>query len=392
MTLTTATPSTRFRPSAVRISIVMIALTLLNSSAWLAGAQVVTHEFGGLKGIVELPSGELISARWQRTSSGSSIIEVRSIDHGRTWADAATVLTAPPGTDVGDGNLWVVGPNQLLLCYRYNRQPVGKTASFSIRVQQSDDGGRSWRMHSIVAQSASAEPRGLWAPFLFKTKIGRLLCFYDDEQTPQQQGCDRQQYVSVKSWDDATRQWIDRRTVCRSHDSSGLSRDGMATVVQLPDGRLLATCESVRRTTPYTNVIRSVTSSDDGKTWSWQDREPSVVYATKDAAHLAVSPWLIALRTGRLACYFATDEDQPRTVRPGSLPSTFQADIKVVYSNDGRTWSAPSLVYAGAHRDYMPAAFEMTRDEDRAVVLVQAIDFAGVPPRVQVILQGGSPR
>ncbi|MDB5326887.1 MAG: hypothetical protein JWM57_2456, partial [Phycisphaerales bacterium] len=284
---------------------------------------------GGLKGIVELPGGALLSARWERGKDRSRILTVRSEDRGKTWADDAVVRTAPAGTDAGDGNLIRRPDGTLLICYRYNRHPAGEAATFSIRVSESTDGGKSWQDHSIVAQSAADKPRGLWAPFLFQTRQGEVLCFFDDEQSPQQAGLDRHQWVSVRRWEVGKRAWSESVTVCRANDPKQLSRDGMATAVELPDGRLLVTAESVRREQPHTNVVRSVTSADGGRTWDWQDHEPPIVFAPAAVDHMAVSPWVIGLRSVELACFFSSDEDQSRTSRPGDSQAKFNADLKM---------------------------------------------------------------
>jgi hypothetical protein len=178
----------------------------------------------------------------------------------------------------------------------------------------------------------------------------------------------------MKTWDTNSQQWVNPVTVSRAHDPQQLSRDGMASAVELPTGRLLCVLESVHTAPPHANCIRLATSDDGGRTWNWQRQERRIVFQTSKPNHLAVSPWVTRLPGGPLLCVFATDEDQPSSSRPGTHPRYLKTDVKYVFSLDqGTTWSPTAhTIFAGTHRTYAPGVLPL-RDGS---LLVTCEDFA----------------
>ncbi len=216
--------------------------------------------------------------------------------------------------------------------------------------------------------------RGLWSSFLLRKRDGTLQCYYDDEDTPHRAGFFRHQWVTMKTWDAEAQEWINPVTVSRAHDPKHLSRDGMASVVQLPSGRLLCVFESVQTFRPHANCIRLVTSDDGGRTWSWQQEERRILFESAKPSHLAVSPWVTRLPGGPLLCVFATDENQPLPSPSGTHPWHLKTDVKCVSSLDGgHTWSpAAQTVFAGTHQCYAPGLLPL-RDGS---LLVTCQDFS----------------
>ena len=259
-------------------------------------------------------------------------------------------------------------------------QPAETGSDYSIRTAISQDAGKTWRAHSVVTQSSldpGAEPdalRGLWSCFLLLRRDGTLQCYYDDENTPHREGFFRHQWVSMKTWDPNARSWISPVTVSRAHERGDLSRDGMASVVELPSGRLLCALESVQTHPPHPNCIRMVSSDDGGRTWSWEREERQILFQSSRADHLSVSPWLARLPGGELLCVFATDEDSPEPGKPGTHARHLQLDIKYVLSKDnGRTWLREArTIYAGSHRAYVPGVLPLRG----GALLVTCEDFS----------------
>jgi hypothetical protein len=175
---------------------------------------------------------------------------------------------------MGDGHLVQLPDGALLFSYRHNPGRTTKTGQrhYSIRIAISHDAGQTWQPHSLVAESTLApahEPdalRGLWSSFLLLKRDGSLQCYYDDEDTPHQQGFFRHQWITMQTWDTNAQQWLNPVTVSRAHAPRRLSRDGMASVVELPSGRLLCVLESVQTSPPHPNCLRLVTSDDGGRT------------------------------------------------------------------------------------------------------------------------------
>ncbi len=317
-----------------------VLLPLLPQVLWSPEARPA----GGAKGALVLRDGRVLVAR----SEGARIVLSQSGDEGKTWRDVSTVATGEEGTDMGDGNL-VQTKDALLYVYRFNRKP-----SYSIRVAQSRDGGRTWTDHSTVEAVEEKGPgpsRGLWAPFLFVTRKGRLQCYYDDEHTPFVRGFPGHQWVTMREWDG--KRWGEGTTVARAHDPALLSRDGMATVVETAPDKLLCAFESVQTERPLAGVARLVTSEDGGQHWSWEKRERAVLYEPKDRRFLVFCPWLAQVGKS-IVCVFATSEDMPEPGVSGTPAHQLRLDVKSVVSDDGgKTWGAKATVYKGTDRNYL---------------------------------------
>lgn len=296
-----------------------------------------------------------------RSLPQSNLTCFRSDDVGVTWQKLGLVLSDPvPRADVGDGNLLRLPDGDLMVVYRQNHTSgeFQTRPEYGIRVSVSSDGGRTWKVHSTVArhQDDRAEiSRGYWAPFLFRPRSGRVQCYYDDEDTPYRNGFHGHQWVEMKTLDPKSGEWEKETTVSRAPLPTDLSRDGMATVVETSPGKLLCVLESVSTSPPTVGDVRSVTSDDDGKTWSWQHGSRPVVYQALGPYH-SFCPWLLPGPKRQIFCLFATDEDNQDPHRAGTPANRLKLDIKAVRSEDGgSTWSKPFLVYAGTHHNYLPS-------------------------------------
>ena len=328
----------------------------------------------GPRGGVQLPDGSILGVRHVTRHGQRLFVVTRSDDAGRTWAEHGTIARDTPDTDLGDGHLLRLRDGRLWCSLRRNKVPQ----NYAIEIADSIDGGATWKQHSVVETSQvkadAAQPprdsRGLWASFLFQRSDGVIQCYYDDEQTPSEQGRRRHQWVVMRTWDSAQGAWVHPVVVSRTPGDE-LSRDGMPSVVELPGGRLLATVESVQTRRPHANLIRSVISDDGGATWSWQER--GIVYQPK-GAFMALAPWTIRTRGGLLICVFCTDEGRDAPDISGTPPRRLNMDVKYVVSrDDGKSWSPPYVVYDEQHRNYLPGIIELADDGG---VLAQWVNYA----------------
>jgi hypothetical protein len=339
----------------------------------------------------------MLAIRTEAQGDQVSMIAARSDDRGTTWADTGTVTNDVRGTDLGDSHVTRLRDGRLWCSYRRNKlhPPAGPT--YTLEIAESGDEGRSWRRHSTVAESAPttgrSPSRGLWSTFILERRDGSLQCYYDDEDTAYRAGFPKHQWLVMRTWDARAGAWVDPVVVSRAHDPSQLSRDGMASVVELPATggaarRLIAVFESVQTRPPHANLVRSVSSDDGGRTWSWSKVERGIVYEPpKPGDFMALAPWLVRLRDGTLLCVFCTDEDRDKANVSGTPPRRMNLDIKyVICRDDGQAWStSATLAYAGTHRNYLPGVVELSpRGDEPASLVLQLLDY----DRGYVLLRG----
>ena len=342
----------------------------------------LSAQAGGAKGAVQLTSGDILATRTEWHARETSVVCSRSTDGGKHWQDLSIIAKDRAGQDLGDGHLVQLPDGAVWFSYRHNRPRTNAAGlrCYSIRTAISHDAGQTWQPHSVVAESTldpTNEPqalRGLWSSFLLLKRDGTLQCYYDDEDTPHRAGFFRHQWLTMKTWDKTSQQWVNPVTVSRAHNRRHLSRDGMPSVVELPSGRLLCVLESVQTSRPHANCIRLVSSDDGGRTWSWQQQERRILFQPSKPNHLAVSPWVTQVPSGPLLCVFATDEDQASPSPSGTHPRDMRTDVKCVFSLDqGRSWSQPAeTIFAGTHHSYSPGALPLSDGS----LLVTCQDFA----------------
>jgi hypothetical protein len=117
--------------------------------------------------------------------------------------------------------------------------------------------------------------------------------------------------------------------------------------------------------------IREVTSSDGGKTWSWEHGERPIAYQSPSPYH-SFSPWTVITRNGLIFCVFATDEDNDSPKPAGTPAGRLKLDIKAIVSRDhGKSWSPPFVIYLGTHHNYLPSGTVL----DRNTLLLSLLDF-----------------
>ena len=299
---------------------------------------------------------------------GTALVMHATADGGKTWREIGTVATDPlPGADLGDGNAVRLKDGRLWATYRRNHRP-----DYAIEVAESRDGGKTWTQRPAVETVRAEGPgpsRGLWAPFLFVTAKGEVQCYYDDEHLPFERGAPGHQWIAMRAWRAGA--WSLPTVVAR--EPSGLSRDGMASVVEV-GGRLLCAVEAVREEEPHAGLLRLFASKDGGRSWG----PPRDLYAPRDARFHAFCPSMLRLGR-RLVCVFATNEDRETSPRSGTPADRMMLDIKSIESLDGgKSWGPPSLVYAGTHRNYLPSAVSLGRGR----LLATFLDFDKGPQAV----------
>ena len=160
---------------------------------------------------------------------------------------------------------------------------------------------------------------GNWEPFLRLARDGTLQIYYSRENSAMDQ--DSMERIST----DGGKTWSAARII----SGSGITaRDGMLGVATIFGSNLIAVFES-----ESTNIfnIMSITSSDDGKTWS----NRRLIYASTGTGNSAGAPQIINVG-GSLVVSFQTSEDSGLG-ETGAYTS--HTAVKIVSSSDGgNTW------------------------------------------------------
>lgn len=314
----------------------------------------------GPRGEVVLGNGRILIPG-RASGLGTNLGCFASGDEGKTWTQVGVIATDPQrGVDLGDGNIVQTPSGDLWAVYRHIHAGASNPKpDYAVEVSVSKDGGVTWQVHSRVATSrpdTGTPSRGLWSPVLFITKKGDIQCYYDDEDTPFRKGFPGHQWLTMKTYSPGRQAWGAPVTVARAHDSRTLSRDGMAAVAQLGKDEILCAFESVQAEAPHAGLIRTVTSRDGGRTWSWTKEERAVLYQPRDRRFHAFSPAIVKLPNDHLVVFFATNEDRTESKPSGTPAHLMSLDIKYVTSSDGgQTWDrTATLLYGGTHRNYLP--------------------------------------
>ncbi|NOZ56036.1 MAG: exo-alpha-sialidase [Calditrichaeota bacterium] len=323
--------------------------------AWSEPTVVFSAQSGGVwyPRLLELDNGTLLCA--YDTNENSEHVEIRisvSRDGGRSWKRGSRVF-ANPECDCANPHLLQLSDGAVLCAFR----EVG-CAPYRIRVAISRDRGQTWSLLSTVDSSGS----GLWEPFLLSPDGRHVHVFYSSEAYQPQYP----QVVAARTSIDGGKTWSAPRIVA----SSPRSRDGMASVVVLPDGQWLCFFEATDAGNPF--VIRSVRSLDGGQTWT--DR--SLVYAP-DSLHFASAPYGVLLSDGSLLVTFQTDEE--RTIESCSV----SLDLKYVRSFDGgKTWSESRPVLAGTDTYWWNSVIQL---RDGTLLAASSVSATDRPSRIVVV-------
>ncbi len=200
----------------------------------------------------------------------------------------------------------------------------------ALRLYRSSDIGQTWEQYGTIA-TGGGEKTGVWEPFLMLLPDGRLACYYSDCTDRENHS---QKLVMKISEDGVT--WGDVIDIVSLEDRQ--LRPGMATVVQMNDGRYIMAYEMCHEADPnYGNPIYYRYSAD-GINWG-DPKDPGLKVVTNTGAMPGSSPYLAYVPSyGENGLLLMTACFQ----RPGQL------EDNLLYVNDDlgdpdawRTWTLP---------------------------------------------------
>jgi len=269
-----------------------------------------------------LSDGSLLGV-YTAFSGGQNIITTtKSTDNGASWQTLGTVASGPSNANDLDNPYVLQLPTGRVLCAfrNHSKDPAsGAYTYFRITVAYSDDKGKTWEYLSTASEDPV--PFGNWEPFLRLAKDGSLQIYYSRENSAvDQDTIERFSTDGGKTW-----------TLPKTISGTGItSRDGMTGVADVSGSNLMAVFESE---TNGIFTILSITSADDGKTWS---STRCLVYASTGSGNSAGAPQIVNVG-GTMVVSFMTSEDA--NLGSGGGAYTSHTAAKVVSSSDGgKTW------------------------------------------------------
>ena len=248
------------------------AMSIQTKDSWHT---LCTSSNVGVRSIVSAPSGMILGGR----IAGPRIVIFRSDNGGTNWSEQGVVTEVSEKESLGDVTLLLASATSLLCAFRI--EGSGDFA-WQVVVCQSNDLGKSWTFESVVDTSTG--------PFLGAPDLlllgNEVLVVYDDEAAAQSAGYAGYQWLVLRRktlgaavWSSPT--WVLDPAVITAiskHETVGLLRDGMASVVQLSaadsphtgaaDAKLLVVFESVDEAPPHRNLVHGMLSADGGRTWT----------------------------------------------------------------------------------------------------------------------------
>lgn len=353
----------------IRVLVVLlITLMSINSIPTSAAVSVSNIYYGpaAIRSITRASDGRLVGAR----TSGHEIEVWTSTNNGSGWTRYGTVVSNS-AISYADPNVLAI-PGTTTVFIAFTEVNAGK---HGITICRSNNNGKDWVYDSTVIGNTS---RFVGAPFLFRADNGDLQCYYDSEQLAADNGHPGYQWIAMQGRNGTSGAWSKYGTVVASREANPalMTRDGMATVVNLGNNRLMCVTEGVETNATggtNANVIRAIQSWDGGKTWDYNNRK--IVYQSRiDAGsgrrYNSYVPYAIRIGGGPVAVVFCTDEDFSGPPDYSSQDvMTRRAHVKYIQTNNSfENWGAVSTIWSAGDKAYAPGLFE--RWSNNAIVTI----------------------
>ena len=242
----------------------------------------------------KLADGSILGVYTAFSGGDNVITTAKSTDNGASWQRLGEVTRgASNANDIDNPYVLQLPTGRILCAFRnHSKDPAtGAYTYFRITVTYSDDKGRSWAYLSTPASDVGPII-GSWEPFLRLARDGSLQLYYSRENSATDQ--DSLERLST----DGGKTWSAAKTIS---GNAITARDGMLGVATISGSNLIAVFET--ESTGVFNIM-SITSADDGRTWS----NRRMVYASTGTGNSAGAPQIINVG-GRLVVSFQTSED-----------------------------------------------------------------------------------
>ena len=350
-----------FKSNSILIYFLLIFIIL--SSVDTQSIKEVYYGPAAIRSLTMLSDGIILGGR----SSGHEIEVWVTSNKGITWTLRGTVANNVQ-IDYGDLMFLAIPGTSKVFCAF--REQNTQTLLFAVTVCRSDDNGFNWVYDSTVIGGQSLF---VGAPWLFLANNGDLQVYYDSEPLASYYGASGSQWIAMQGRNGITGEWNKYSIVEASRDSDiyKLCRDGMATVIDLGNNRIMVVTEGVEDSPSggsYSNVVRAIQSFDGGKTWDYGGRRivyQSFIDGGSQRRYNAYSPMGIRIGGGPVGVVFCTDEDFGGTPDESSEdPTKRRCHVKFIRTLDNfETWGDLKPFWTGGNQAYVPGMFEASFNE-----------------------------
>ncbi|KAK3673783.1 hypothetical protein LTR78_006337 [Recurvomyces mirabilis] len=285
-----------------------------------------------------LQDGSVLGVYTGSDGTNNILTLVSSTDSGSSWHEIGTAASRPTiSSDLDNAYPLQLASGRILLAYRNhdrNTDSLSDYTYFRITLSYSDDNGMSWLYLSEPVSYAGSQYHGAWEPYLRLSANGTVQMYWSQENSQIDQDL-----LMLSSYDGG-KTWANQITVAGIDIQS---RDTMIGVAPASDGTLIGIFESDDTVNTNLFTVHSVTSTDDG--FSWSNRQ--LVYTPNGTRTNAGAPQVVNVG-GTLVASFMTDEDTQAQHWADDAAS------KLLTSEDGgATWSNKLEVFPPS--SYWPA-------------------------------------
>jgi len=326
---------------------------------------------GPIRSMTMMSNGKIIGGR----ISGHEIEVYVSSDQGLNWSRIGSVAKNN-NVDYGDVMFLSIPKTSVVYCAFREKNIYG----YSIIVCRSDNGGKDWVYDSTVI--AGSGPF-VGAPWLFIANNGDMQCYYDSELLASKNGASGSQWIAMQGRKGLKGEWNHYGIIVASRDINKfkLCRDGMPTVIDLKNNRIMVVTEGVEDKMnggKYANVVRAIQSFDGGRTWDYNGRRivyQSWIHSPSKRRYNAYCPMGIRIGNGPVGVVFCTDEDS------AELPDDSSANVvnrkchvKFIRTLDTfEKWGDLKTFWRSGNKAYVPGMIETKFNQ----VLISIDHFGG---------------
>lgn len=339
------------------MSLYSILLIISLSTVSLQRISELSYGPGPIRSMTILNDGVILGGR----SSGHQIEVWVTSNQGLSWSLRGSVASNP---DIEYGDIMMLAiPNTSKVFCAFREHNTAN--QWAVTVSRSDNNGFDWVYDSTVIAGQSLF---VGAPWLFLSESGDLQCYYDSEPLANYNGAYGSQWIAMQGRNGITGEWNKYGIVEASRDINRgkLCRDGMASVINLGNNRIMVVTEGVEDDASggkYANVVRAIQSFDGGKTWDYGGRRivyQSFIDYSSQRRYNAYCPMGIRIGGGPVGVVFCTDEDFGGTPDASDLDVlSRRCHVKFIRTLDNfETWGDLETFWSEGKQAYVPGMLE----------------------------------